>query len=477
MTRADVSYSSNWDRFASLPGSLTHSSYNRQYADHYKARLAMLRNRCLSMRERSHKRDEFKVINRIIELAEDTPSTVIGTVIKSSPGRPKVDSGHRSSFEPISYLGVAYDEGDDSFAQAHYCRSEDSIVLEDESGRVELELCMKDDKNKKVLGVESLPSGAVVAVDGIVKGSTGIFSVVNVHFPQIEKDADPIDTFEVEDSLVAFVSGLDCGGGELSSEETSLNREMLIDYLTGHFSMEKGSKICRVIIAGGGCAKPSKPKSSEAGWIPSNSKEIDKENITAPISELDLFISELCAAGIQVDYIPGLSDPTNANWPQKPLHPCLMPMAERYGMLNRSPNPYGAIIGGVEFLGSDGQNIFDLQRYVAKKIEHRGEEGKEVELEDVSSLEALELTLLFNHLAPTGPDSLPTYPVEKEDPFVIDKCPNVFFAGNCVQYETTLKNSSTRLICIPSFSTSGQAVLMNLKTLKCKVIKFEGADK
>jgi DNA polymerase delta subunit 2 len=423
------------------------------------------------MREVSQQNDEYKVINRIIELSENSPSTILGTIIKSSPGRPKVDSGHRSSFEPISYLGVAYDEGDDSFMQSHYCRSEDSIVLEDESGRVELELCLKD--NKTVSGVESLPSGAVVAVDGMV-GSTGIFSVMKIHFPQMENDANPIDTIDIEDSLVAFVSGLNCGEGELSSEESSLNREMLIDYLTGHFSMKHGSKICRVIIAGGGCAKPSKPKGSEVTWNPTSSKEINKENGTAPISELDLFISELCAAGIQVDYIPGLSDPTNANWPQKPLHPCLLPMAERYGMLNRSPNPYGAIIGGLEFLGSDGQNIADLQRYVARRCENTSEERKDVELENISSLEALELTLLFNHMAPTGPDSLPTFPAEKEDPFVISKCPNVYFAGNCMQYETTLKNSRTRLICIPSFSKSGKAVLMNLKTLKCEAIKFEG---
>jgi hypothetical protein len=41
-------------------------------------------------------------------------------------------------------------------------------------------------------------------------------------------------------------------------------------------------------------------------------------NVTLPIRELDLFLGELCASGVPVNYIPGLHDPTNANWPQKP---------------------------------------------------------------------------------------------------------------------------------------------------------------
>ena len=31
-----------------------------------------------------------------------------------------------------------------------------------------------------------------------------------------------------------------------------------------------------------------------------------------------MFLGELCASGVPVNYIPGLHDPTNANWPQKP---------------------------------------------------------------------------------------------------------------------------------------------------------------
>ena len=466
MERVEAKFSSNWNRFSDLPESLTYNAYNRQYANHYKARLDMLRSRCLPPKGLQDD-GNFKIIHRIIELEEETPSRVVGTIIKSSPARPKLDSGHRSSFEPISYLGVAYDEADDSFQQSHFCRSEDSIVLEDESGRIELKLCIKD--KSIVSGVESLPSGAVIAVDGTVEGSNGIFSVANIHFPQMKCDANDIVATSNTDAYVVFVSGLNCGAEELSDEDTSLHRDMLIDYLTGHFSIDHGPNICRVIIAGGGCARPLKPKSLEK-----TSKEINRGTGVTPVGELDCFISQLCAAGIQVDYIPGFSDPTNANWPQKPLHPCLMPMSERYGLLNRSPNPYEATIGGVGILGSDGRNVVDLQRYVAKRCEQESNECKEVEFENISSLEALEMTLLYNHMAPTGPDSLPTSPVENEDPFVINNCPNVYFSGNSSQYETALKNSKTRLICIPSFSQCGQVVKMSLNTLECEAIEFKG---
>eukprot|EP01083_Nonionella_stella_P000675 1912_1 len=155
-------------------------------------------------------------------------------------------------------------------------------------------------------------------------------------------------------------------------------------------------------------------------------------------------------------------------------------------MLTRCTNPYDAIIGGKEFIGSDGMNIADLKRYVSKQNgsistatdedideDDVDENGNIVgpsaplnkssdgnALRPLTSVEALELALKFNHIAPTGPDSLPTFPFKDKDPFIFETTPHVFFAGNCNEYESKIveqKNSDeskkTALLCVPSFCT------------------------
>ena len=48
------------------------------------------------------------------------------------------------------------------------------------------------------------------------------------------------------------------------------------------------------------------------------------------------------------------------------------------------------------------------------------------------SLELLQQTLEWRHLAPTAPDTLSCYPFCDTDPFVLDSCPHVYFVGNQV---------------------------------------------
>ena len=79
-------------------------------------------------------------------------------------------------------------------------------------------------------------------------------------------------------------------------------------------------------------------------------------------------------------------------------------------------------------------------------------------------------------MAPTGPDSLPTYPAFEDDPFVMDVKPDLYFAGNCDGYATKVTEAGTRLVCVPTFDTTGQAVLVNLRTMDCEVIGFADAS-
>lgn len=77
---------------------------------------------------------------------------------------------------------------------------------------------------------------------------------------------------------------------------------------------------------------------------------------------------------------------------------------------------------GLSLLGSSGQPIHSLLAYT--KME--------------SPLEAIRNTLVWRHMAPTAPDTLPCYPYVEKDPFIIEELPSIYFAGNCAEFDTSL---------------------------------------
>ncbi len=540
MTRSQTSYLSFNERFRTYPPSLTSTptpaavqAYNRQYANVYNARLRELKPKCLqSFQQAKEKSAEAAdpssskecestatvIVPRIIELQEDTTSLIVGTIIKQCPKKPKINFDTNQMYHEggLSYLGTPYDDDNENNNDDHddvvvdvepslaktntYCDiTNDTIVLEDPSGRVELNFA----PSKEAWKLE-LVTGIVVGVKGGINPGSNLFDVHELYYPTIGQhrdvpnnphtndDDNPIDN---EDACVLLMSGLDCGGYDTKrNSSTSLKRELLIDYITGHLhnnndhNPNNESSISRVLIAGGGCAKPIRPENASFSWSTTKAKKSKEElqqqmkEMTAPIRELDLFLSEICAYGIPVDYIPGLYDPTNANWPQKPIHECLVPNAQSCtNMLIRSTNPYEASIGGKVFLGSDGLNVSDLRLYLGEKVVNEQEElkeesKKEIDIVTVPNVQALESSLKFNHMVPTGPDSVPTFPFDEKDPFVIHHVPDVYFCGNCEKFETkvvNVKDVKVRLVCIPSFVKTGQVILMNLNSMQCKVIEFD----
>jgi len=75
-------------------------------------------------------------------------------------------------------------------------------------------------------------------------------------------------------------------------------------------------------------------------------------------------------------------------------------------------------------MGSSGQPIEDIV--------------KATDTIDVSPLEWLERTLLWKHMCPTAPDTLPIQPYSAKDPFIINHCPDIYFVGNTDKFETKL---------------------------------------
>jgi DNA polymerase delta subunit 2 len=130
------------------------------------------------------------------------------------------------------------------------------------------------------------------------------------------------------------------------------------------------------------------------------------------------------AAAVPVDVMPGTDDPSNFILPQQPLHRCLLPRSSRYSSLRLVTNPYEATVGGRAFLGCSGQALEDMCKYTAER------EGED---QVARGLRLLEGTLSWRHLAPTAPDTLPCYPFCDIDPFILRKCPHVYFCGNQVR--------------------------------------------
>ena len=180
--------------------------------------------------------------------------------------------------------------------------------------------------------------------------------------------------------------------------------------------------------------------------------------------------------------------------PQQPFHRCLLPSTTCYENLGRVTNPHAFTVDGVSFMGTSGQNIDDVMKYV----DHEDRLGKQskakhlpfslrnlnaapilINLPFVLSLSkgCMAATLEWCHSTPTAPDTVPCFPFQDKDPFLMqDACPHVYFVGNQPKLETGLmegpEGQRCRLISLPAFSQNPVCVLVNLQDLSCHPITF-----
>jgi len=314
-----------------------------------------------------------------------------------------------------------------------------TAYLEDESGRVAVAF------PEDVASCTGIVLGLVgtVGVDGVLQVSQ-VYTTSQVEaVTEKPSPAVSINDKNNEAPYVLLVSGLECG----SSHASSLTRDMLVAYIHGQFGRST-NKISNVIVAGGLI-------SADANAIANGSRELDG------------FAWQLTSAGVPVTLLPGKDDPTTANWPQRPIHKSLLPRSNNH-LLSRSPNPCALKLKDDDdttkaVLGTDGTNVKDLALQTA-----------------VTELEALQKTVEYAHMCPTGPDSVPTMPHAETDPMVMTNVPSIYFAGNCSKFSTGLvqvNNSDNeticRLVCLPKFLESGVACLVNLQTLDVELVRFE----
>ena len=91
-------------------------------------------------------------------------------------------------------------------------------------------------------------------------------------------------------------------------------------------------------------------------------------------------------------------------------------------------------------------------------------------------------TLHWRHMAPTAPDTLWCHPYFTTDPFVLAETPDLYLVGNQPEFRTKLvvdaRGAGTaaparcRIVLVPGFRETGMLVLVNLRTLGVKTVRF-----
>ncbi|KAL7004740.1 DNA polymerase delta small subunit Cdc1 [Cystobasidiomycetes sp. EMM_F5] len=345
-----------------------------------------------------------------------------------------------------------------------FLSDDDEVMLEDESGRVRL--------IGKIIEERKFPlvTGVIAAILG-AETQSGDFEVVDICFagmaPQPSSSAAPKRDATEEDAYVALISGLELGINDAAADfRVGLLAEWLLGESGSEEEIQQARQVTRVILAGNSMCQPNRTQVNEST---STSDKKPKKTYgydstvysAAPTAHLDNFLCELLPS-VDVELMSGEKDPNGSTVPQQPLHHALLPNAAKYSGFYRRTNPCWLEVAGTSFLGTSGQNIDDIFKYL--------------DSHDRISMSCS--TLEWSHMAPTAPDTLFCYPFHNRDPFILTQTPDVYFIGNQPQYESRLvaseadENVRSRVVLVPKFYETGQIVLLNCRSLECKVVEF-----
>ncbi|KAL1921139.1 uncharacterized protein VTP21DRAFT_10855 [Calcarisporiella thermophila] len=419
--------------------------YEQQYANLYFVRLLQLRKivheeakrRWGKLKLKGHLR-EPKFVEKVLDVPPGELCYIIGTVYMDMEFKPCIldDIGQEYQLNTVPL-------------KPKYTSPKDEVMLEDESGRVKL--------FGQRLKNEMLVTGIIISVLGMETPAGG-FEVLDFCVPGLAPQI-PYSPMETETKYVALASGLNIGDDASETVELS----MLLEYLTGELGsiddQKLSSRIVRVVLAGNSFAKPKQVEDDK------KTKKYGYDSTTydaSPIKHVDRFLAQLTSS-ISVDVMSGAQDPATVHLPQPPLHPSLFPNSSCDSTLKTVTNPYWFELDGAIFLGTSGQPLDDMDKYMPEDAEDM-------------RLPITERTLFWRHIAPTCPDTLWCYPFRDMDPFIMQQCPHVYFVGNQREYATSVVEGSEgqrcRVVLVPSFSETKTIVLVNLSTLECTPLSF-----
>ncbi|ROV92708.1 hypothetical protein VSDG_06609 [Cytospora chrysosperma] len=461
-------------------------SYQQQYADTYFLRLTKIRPAVEEVAAAAWEGtviggETAKKVDRVLDVRQGELCWVTGTVYRDMPLKPNIlddVSKDRWISAPTSVTRYFSDD------------ERDAVMLEDDSGRIRLA--------GNVLSAFMLVTGCIIAVVG-TENANGDFEVIDMKFadlpPQPErwalskpptangatKGSKAVRSEDVEmtdgsppsaGGKIAIVSGLNFSGTDTSY---ALELNLLLEFLLGE-ALDPGaqaeiSHISRLVIAGNSIAAANPLTGDTAGDKKAAHKKYgyDASAYNAqPSQQLDDFLSELLPS-IPVTMLPGEHDPANASFPQQPVHTAMFPRSREFaatpgskecGWLDPVTNPWEGELDGWRVLGTGGQNLDDIFKYIDSE----------------DRLGMMEAMCRWRCSAPTAPDTLWCYPFQDDDPFVMNDCPHLYFVGCQPEFGTKViqgtDGQSVRLIAVPSFSESKEIVLVDSETLEVSRIKI-----
>ena len=428
---------------------------SHQYFNVYQNRMKQLR---ASVVEAVNRHQEaactaHPVEERILEIRLGVTCFIIGVIFKEMPLKPNV---LREYTKEQAILLVPEHQ--------NFVSPKDSLILEDDGGRVKL---VVDDPTLVSRNV----TGVVVAVLGqqIEGGAFKVETILNPGLPTQTPRTVPSRLRIAEEGgpkYVALVSDLNIGSPTLNPLYSSLLSDYICGYLGSSENDQKSvtQRIVRTILVGNTfCPQEEAPVHSKLRDHTKSFTVLDQARLETVLKEVDAFVYELCT-NMPVDLIPGPKDPSNFSMPQQAINKCLLPRASQFTSLHLSTNPFFAVVEGVSMLGHSGQPTANIQNYVTLNT-------------DETILDLLQQTLEWRHMAPTAPDTLSAFPFKTHDPFVIDDCPHVYFVGDQEEFEsrriTGASGQVVQLISVPSFEKTSSFVLLNLETLDAHPVSLK----
>lgn len=396
------------------------AAFTQQYANVYYARLQLLGPTI----KPSAAWGDTPRAPRVLDLVNGRRSWIIGTLYREMAAKPNILDDVRE-----------INHGMMPNHHNTYIGPEDHLFLEDDHGRVELA--------GDILHQHLLVTGCVLGVVGI-QNSQGILNVEGVVFPT--PAPQPAMPDPKPQGVIAIISGLFLD----EKLHEGVAPYLLKSWLAGCFGDPRAARVSRLVVAGGLVTEPDEKLVGSRVMRPTLS--------SAALKSCDNLLADI-GRTIPVHVMPGSSDPATVAYPQQPLHPALFRRSRtlfRAGGLKLETNPLVLDIEGVRLLGSSGQPIDDLRRYAP----------------DLSTLQLLEETLKWRHLAPSAPDTLWAYPVPDDDPLVIREVPHIYFAANQPSFEVD-QTDNTLMISVPKFAQTHQVVLVDLSTLEVDTMTFD----